>query len=86
MFFFQGEDDLTAYLGQNPPYLTANQYVTSASEILALPGFGHDNYAKLAPYITALPPGTALNVCTASGYVLDAFLPLGRQDFPTWLV
>jgi len=77
-----GAED-SAYLGQNPPYLTANQYVTSASEILALPGFGHDRYAKLAPYITALPPGTALNVCTAPGVVLDAFLPNGRQEWST---
>lgn len=68
----QGAED-SAYLGQNPPYLAANRYLTSTSELLALPGFGHDNFAKLAPYISALPPGTKLNVCTASAYVLDAF-------------
>jgi general secretion pathway protein K len=76
-----GED--STYLGQNPPYLTANQYITSTSELLALPGFGHDRYAKLAPYITALPPmANKLNICTASGYVLDAFNP-GRQEWST---
>jgi general secretion pathway protein K len=68
----QGAED-SAYLGQNPPYLAANRYLTSTSELLALPGFGRENFAKLAPYISALPPGTPLNVCSAPGYVLDAF-------------
>jgi general secretion pathway protein K len=68
----QGAED-SAYLGQNPPYLAANQYITSTSELLALPGFGRDNYLKIQPYISALPPGTSLNVCTAPGPVLDAF-------------
>ena len=66
-----GEDSL--YMGQNPPYLAANEYITSTSELLALPGFGRENYAKLAPYIAALPPDSALNLCTAKGQVLDAF-------------
>jgi general secretion pathway protein K len=74
-----GAEDST-YLGQNPPYLTANQYITSPSELLALPGFGHDRYAKLAPYITALPPtANKLNVCTALGPVLDAFIAGGNE-------
>ncbi len=75
----QGAED-SAYMGQTPPYLAANQYITSTSELLALPGFGHDNYAKLAPYITALPPGTKLNICSARGVVLDAFNP-GNQNW-----
>jgi general secretion pathway protein K len=66
-----GEDSL--YLGQNPPYLAANQYITSTTELLALPGFGRQNYEKLAPYIAALPPITKLNTCTAKALVLDAF-------------
>ncbi len=28
-------------------------------ELLALPGFGRDRYLKLAPYVAALPQGTA---------------------------
>jgi general secretion pathway protein K len=74
-----GAED-SAYMGQNPPYLTANQYITSTSELLALPGFGHDNYVKLEPYISALPANTTLNTCTAPGAVLDAFT-LGQQNF-----
>jgi general secretion pathway protein K len=68
----QGAED-SAYLGQSPPYLAANQYITSTTELLALPGFGRENYAKLAPFIAALPPSSKLNVCTAKGKVLDAF-------------
>jgi general secretion pathway protein K len=67
-----GAED-SAYLGQNPPYLTANQFITSTSELLALPGFGRENYEKLAPYITALPPNSKFNICTAHGKLLDAF-------------
>jgi general secretion pathway protein K len=68
----QGAED-SLYLGQNPPYLAANRYLTSVSELLALPGFKRENYEKLLPYITALPPATPLNICTAPGKVLDAF-------------
>jgi general secretion pathway protein K len=68
----QGAED-SAYLGQNPPYLAANRYLTSTSELLALPGFKREDFAKLAPYISALPPATPLNVCTAPWAVLDAF-------------
>jgi hypothetical protein len=39
--------------------------------LLALPGFGRENYLKIAPYVTALPYDNPLNVCTASGLVLD---------------
>src|SRR5262249_20001412 len=35
--------------------------------------FGVENYRKLAPYISALPPSSQLNICTAPGIVLDAF-------------
>jgi general secretion pathway protein K len=66
-----GAED-SVYLTQTPPYRAANMPVTSISELLAMPGFGRDRYNKLAPYITALPPGTTINVCTASGVVLDA--------------
>jgi general secretion pathway protein K len=68
------------YLGQNPPYRTANTAITSVSELLALPGFGRDNYVKLLPYITALPPGTTINICDASGLLLDAVTP-GKKEW-----
>jgi len=76
----EGAED-SVYMGQTVPYRTPNRYITSASELLALPGFGHDRYVKLAPYVTALPYHTPINVCTASGVVLDAFLGPGHTDF-----
>jgi general secretion pathway protein K len=69
--FPDGAED-TVYTGQNPPYLAANMPITRASELLSMPGFGPERYAKLKPFVTALPVGTALNVCTAPGIVLDA--------------
>ena len=75
-----GAED-SVYMGQTPPYRTANRYITSTTELLALPGFGRDRYLALAPYITALPQGTKINVCTARDKVLDAFLPAGQTEF-----
>jgi general secretion pathway protein K len=69
--FPDGAED-SIYLGQSPPYRTANLPLTSISELLALPGFGRDRYNRIAPYIAALPSGTSINVCTAAGVVLDA--------------
>jgi general secretion pathway protein K len=66
-----GEDSL--YLSQNPPYRPPNTFITHPSEILAMPGFGAERYKKLAPHITALPVDSKLNVCTATGKVLDAW-------------
>ena len=60
------------YAGQNPPYRAANRAITNTSELLALPGFGLERYRRLQPFVAALPAGTALNVCTAPGPVLDS--------------
>ena len=68
----EGAED-SVYMGQTLPYRAANRYITSASELLALPGFGRDRYLKLAPYVTALPYNSKINVCTAKDKVLDAF-------------
>jgi general secretion pathway protein K len=70
--FPDGAED-SLYLSQDPPYRPPNMAITSVSELLALPGFGRERYLKLAPYIVALPADVKLNVCTASGEVLDAY-------------
>jgi general secretion pathway protein K len=75
-----GAED-SVYMGQAPPYRTPNRYITSTTELLALPGFGRDRYLALAPYVAALPQGTKINVCTARDKVLDAFLPAGQTEF-----
>jgi len=63
-----GED--VVYSEADPPYRTANSMITSTSELMAVAGFDRDTYRRLAPYITALPSGTKLNVNTASAVVL----------------
>jgi general secretion pathway protein K len=63
-----GED--AAYSDADPPYRTANAVITSASELMAVAGFNREMYTKVAPYVTVLPPGTKLNVNTASDVVL----------------
>ena len=76
----QGGED-TLYLTQSPPYRPPNTFIMHPSEILALPGFGAENYALLAPYITALPNDAKTNPCTASGLVLDVTLNNNEQEF-----
>jgi general secretion pathway protein K len=77
--FPEGAED-SVYTSLTPPHRAANMPITRASELLVLNGFGAERYAKLAPYVTALPVGTPLNVCTASGEVLDA-LGEGIHEF-----
>jgi len=69
-----GAEDST-YLSQAPPYRTANHLMTSTSELLSLVGFGIDRYRRLEPYVAALPIPSTLNMCTASGVVLDTLAP-----------
>lgn len=63
-----GEDP--AYADTDPQYRTANTMITSTSELLAIAGFDAESYAEIAPFVTALPRGTRLNVNTASEWVL----------------
>ncbi len=72
------EDDV--YTSQTPPYRAANGPVTSVSELLSIPEFGLERYQRLRPYITALPIGTKINTCTASGFVIDS-LSDGTKEF-----
>jgi general secretion pathway protein K len=67
--FPTGGEDVT-YAGADPPYRTANSMITSPSELMAVTGFDKDKYRQLAPYVTALPIGTKLNVNTASAVLL----------------
>ena len=76
--FPDGAED-SVYTGMDPPHLAANMPITRTSELLVLPEFGIERYRRLQPYVTALPAGTKLNVCTASGVVLDALAEDQRQ-------
>ena len=64
-----GAED-SAYSGANPPYRTPNSVITSPSELMAVSGFDQETYQLLAPYVTALPSGTNLNVNTAPDLLL----------------
>jgi general secretion pathway protein K len=75
-----GAED-SAYASQTPPYRAANTFITSPAELLALPGFGRDRYLKLAPFVTALPRDSKINLCTAPGVVLDALVDASHQNF-----
>jgi general secretion pathway protein K len=67
--FPNGGEDAT-YAEVDPPYRTANTMITSPSELMAVTGFTREIYSQLAPYVTALPRGTKLNVNTAPDVVL----------------
>lgn len=76
--FPDGAED-PIYTGMTPAYRTPNMPITRATELLALAGFGLERFQKLEPYVTALPIGTPINLCTASPAVLDALTAKQRQ-------
>jgi general secretion pathway protein K len=76
--FPDGAEDST-YTGLTPAYRTANMPITRSSELLAIAGFGLERFQKLEPYVTALPIGTPINLCTAPPPVLDALTAKQRQ-------
>jgi len=68
--FPDGAED-SVYLGRDPPFRTANRPVTSISEILLVyPELGQTGYARLRPFVAALPRGTLININTARPEVL----------------
>jgi general secretion pathway protein K len=58
------------YLAQPVPYRRAGRAFAHVSELRLVAGIDGDTYAALAPYVTALPAGTPINVNTASVPVL----------------
>ena len=69
--FPDGAED-PIYTGITPPYRSANQFLTSASELAALDGMDRQSFEILRPHITALPQRTEVNVNTATGPVLQS--------------
>lgn len=60
------------YLAQPVPYRSAQRMFAHVSELRLVRGVTGDIYARVAPYVCALPPGTTINVNTASVPVLQA--------------
>lgn len=58
------------YLGQSVPYRAAHREFMHVSELRLVKGIDGDTYATLAPYVSALPAGTTINLNTASVPVL----------------
>ncbi len=66
-----GAEDLT-YMRASPPYRSGNTPMGDVSELLLVQGITPKIYARLAPYVTALPNPTRINVNTAPAPVLLA--------------
>lgn len=64
-----GAED-NAYLTAQPPYRAANRAFAHVSELRLVRGVSGEAYARLVPYVCAVPAGNALNVNTASVPVL----------------
>lgn len=62
------------YLARQPPYLAANRALTDIGELGQVDGFNQNVRARLAPFITALPSATLVNVNTAPPEVLAAIV------------
>ena len=69
--FPDGAED-SIYTGIVPPYRTANQLLSTASELAALEGMDKITFDTLAPHVTALPGRTDINVNTATPWVLQS--------------
>ncbi|MDH3989126.1 MAG: type II secretion system minor pseudopilin GspK [Gammaproteobacteria bacterium] len=69
--FPDGAED-SIYTGMIPPYRTANQTLTSVSELAAIEGMDRATFRTLEPHITALPGRTGINANTATVAVLQS--------------
>ena len=69
--FPDGAED-PIYTGFVPAYRSANQTLTSISELAAVDGMDKATFDALAPHITALPGRSNVNVNTATAAVLQS--------------
>lgn len=63
------------YASLDPAYAPANAPFVSISTLRLVKGITPTIYARLAPYVSALPTATALNINTAPAIVLAAVVP-----------
>ena len=73
--FPDGAED-PIYTGTMPPYRTANQTLSTVSELAAIEGMERGIWKILEPHVVALPGRTGINVNTATPAVL---LSLGEN-------
>lgn len=63
------------YQGLSGSYLAANNKFHTVEELKLVRGFEAENYALIAPYVTALPDTTKVNMNTASAVLLASIDP-----------
>ena len=63
------------YVGRQPSYRAANRLMIDVSELQAVANFTPEIFAKIQPYVCALPKKTLLNVNTASAPLLRSIAP-----------
>jgi general secretion pathway protein K len=69
------------YLALDAPYRTAGRRIMNVAELARIRGFDPDILARLAPFVTALPEETLVNVNTAPVEVLQALVPgLSKEE------
>lgn len=66
----EGGAEDSAYMAQPVPYRTANRVFAHVSELRLVRGLSGEVYARLAAEVCTLPPGTSINLNTASVAVL----------------
>ena len=66
------EDDY--YMSLPSPYVAANRPLTDVAELALVRGFTEEVRLRLAPFVSALPANTAINVNTAPAEVLSAVI------------
>ena len=74
------------YLALPEPYLPANRALIDVAELRLVRGFDQAAIDKLAPWVSALPNPTPVNVNTASAEVISAVIPgLNLEDARKWV-
>ena len=63
------------YQGLDPSYLTSNTRFHQVEELKLVRGFEGKNYDLIAPYVTALPEATKINMNTAAPWLLASIDP-----------
>lgn len=71
----EGGAEDNAYLAQAVPFRSGNRAFAHISELRLVRGIDGDVYARLSPEVCALPPGTSINLNTASIAVLMSLDP-----------
>lgn len=82
----RGPSQTTDYATRPLPVLPAGAPLDRIEELRLVTGMTAEAYARLLPYVAALPPGAGLNVNTTTPEVLGAMLPTANPAGVTQLI